>query len=128
MKSSRYDPLEQIDSDAWLALDESERQRFVVRYHRRRQIPLTNEIAHALIHVMVENQIALGDAYPAKGVLFRLMSEGLDRHEAVHAIGSVLSQTFFIAMNDENADRDLNADYLERLHSLSAESWRKESS
>ena len=120
-----YDPHEHINSHAWLALDESERTRLVVRYHRRQRIRLPNETVHALIHVIVENQVALGDAFPAKGVLFRLMSEGLDRHEAIHAIGSVLSETFFTAMSEENVDGDPNADYVEKLKVLSAESWRK---
>ena len=84
-----WNPHEHINSDAWLALDESERTRLVVRYPRRQRIRLPNGTVHALVHVIVENQVALGDAFPAKGVLFRLMSEGLDRHEAIHAIGSV---------------------------------------
>ena len=121
----QYDPHEHINSDAWLALDESERTRLVVRYHRRQRIRLPNETVHALIHVIVENQVALGNAFPAKGVLFRLMSEGLDRHEAIHAIGSVLSETFFTTMSEENVDGDPNADYVEKLKVLSAESWRK---
>ncbi len=126
MELLRYDPQEDIDSDAWLALDESERERLVVRYHRRRRIRLPNETVHALIHVMVENQVALGDAFPARGVLLRLMSEGLDRHEAVHAIGSVLSRTLFTALREKNVQGDLNADYIEKLKSLSAESWKKQ--
>jgi hypothetical protein len=63
----RYDPYEHIDCDAWLALDESERTGQVVRYHRRQRIRLPNETIHAAIHVIVENQVALGDAFPAKG-------------------------------------------------------------
>ena len=122
----RYDPHEQINSDAWLALDESERTRLVVRYHRLQRIRLPNETVHALIHVIVENQVALGNAFPVKGVLFRLMSEGLNRHEAIHAIGSVLSKTLFTVMNEQNVGGDLNADYMEKLTSLSAESWRKQ--
>jgi hypothetical protein len=125
MSFSRYDPYEHIDSDAWLELDESERTLLVVRYHRRQRIRLPNETVHALMHVIVENQVALGDTFPAKGVLFRLMREGLDRHEAVHAIGSVLSETFFTAMSEEKVSGDLNADYVEKLKTLSAESWRK---
>ena len=121
----QYDPHEHINSDAWLALDESERTRLVVRYHRRQRIRLPNETVHALIHVIVENQVALGNAFPVKGVLFRLMSEGLNRHEAIHAIGSVLSETFFPAMSEENVNGDPNADYVEKLKVLSAESWRK---
>ena len=124
----QYDPHKHVNSDAWLALDESERTRLVVRYHRRQRIRLPNETVHALLHVIVENQVALGNAFPVKAVLFRLMSEGLNRHEAIHAIGSVLSETFFTAMSEENVDRDPNADYVEKLKSLSAESWRKQAS
>jgi HD superfamily phosphodiesterase len=122
----QYDPHEHINSDAWLALDESERMRLVVRYHRRQRIRLPNETVHATIHVIVENQVALGDAFPAKAVLLRLMREGLDRHQAVHAIGSALSNMLFTAMSEENVDGNLNADYVEKLKSLSAESWRKQ--
>lgn len=121
----RYDPERHIDANAWLALDESERTRLIVRYHRREHILLPNETAHAAIHVIVENQVALGEAFPVEGVLLRLMHEGLDRHEAVHAIGSVLSETFFSAMSAENVNVDLNAEYVEKLRKLSAESWRK---
>jgi hypothetical protein len=126
MELMRYDPHEDIDSDAWLALDESEREQLVVRYHRRQRIRLPNETVHALVHVMVENQVALGDSFPVREVLLRLMSEGLDRHEAVHAIGSVLSSTLFTAMREKDADRDLNSDYIEKLKSLSAESWKNQ--
>jgi hypothetical protein len=126
MAFSRYDPDEHIVSDAWLALDESERMRLVARYHRRQRIRLPNETIHAAAHVIVENQIALGDAFPAKAVLFRLMNEGLDRHEAIHAIGSVLSETLFAVLSKDDEDGDPNAAYVEKLKSLSAESWRKQ--
>lgn len=122
----KYDPHEHVISDAWLALDESERKRLVERYHRRQRIRLPNETLHALIHVIVENQVALGDEFPAKAVLFRLMKEGLDRHEAIHAIGSVLSEQLFVVMSGQEAGGDLNADYIEKLKSLTAESWRKQ--
>ena len=122
----RYDPDKHVNPDDWLELDESERTRLVVRYHRLQRIRLPNETVHALIHVIVENQVALGNAFPVKGVLFRLMSEGLNRHEAIHAIGSVLSKTLFTVMNEQNVGGDLNADYMEKLTSLSAESWRKQ--
>jgi hypothetical protein len=117
---------EHIISDAWLALDESERMRSVERYHRRQRIRLPNETIHAVIHVIVENQVTLGDALPAKAVLFRLMKEGLDRHEALHAMGSVLSEKFFVVMSEQDAKGDLNADYVEKLESVTAESWRKQ--
>ena len=60
MELLRYDPRKHIDSDAWLVLDESERKLVFVRYHRRQRIRLPNETVHALIHLIVENQVALG--------------------------------------------------------------------
>jgi HD superfamily phosphodiesterase len=122
----QYDPHGHIDSDAWLALDESERMRLVRRYHRRQRIRLPNETIHAAVHVIVENQVALGDTFPTKAALLRLMKEGLDRHEAIHAIGSVLSEELFQVMSGQEAGSDLNADYMEKLKSLTAESWRKQ--
>jgi hypothetical protein len=65
----RYDPHEHVDSDSWLELDESERSGLVIRYHRRKRIRLPNETVHALMHVIVENQVALGDAFPARAVM-----------------------------------------------------------
>jgi HD superfamily phosphodiesterase len=122
----QYDPHGHIDADAWLALDESERMRLVRRYHRRQRIRLPNETIHAAVHVIVENQVALGDTFPTKAALLRLMKEGLDRHEAIHAIGSVLSEELFQVMSGQEAGSDLNADYMEKLKSLTAESWRKQ--
>jgi hypothetical protein len=113
MAHLQYDPHEHTDSDAWLALDESERMRLVERYHRRQRIRLPNETIHAVIHVIVENQVAIGDEFPVRAVLHRLIKEGLDRHEAIHAIGSVLSQEFIVAMGGQEAGGDLNADYIE---------------
>jgi hypothetical protein len=100
----------------------------VSRYHRRQRIRLPNETIHAVVHVIVENQVALGDEFPAKAVLLRLMKEGLDRHEAIHAIGSVPSEESFVVMSGQEAGGDLNADYIEKLKSLKANSWRKQSS
>jgi hypothetical protein len=124
----QYEPHEHINSDDWLALDESERMHLVRRYHRRLRIRLPNETIHAAVHVIVENQVALGDAFPAKAALFRLMKEGLDRHEAIHAIGSVLSEKLFVLMSEQEAGSDPNAEYIEKLKSLTAESWRKQAS
>jgi hypothetical protein len=66
----RYDPHEHIISDAWLALDESERMRLVERYHRRQRIRLPNETIHAVIHVIVENQVALGTHFRQRPCFF----------------------------------------------------------
>ena len=78
------------------------------------------------MHVVVENQVAMGDEYPAKSVLERLMREGLDRHEALHAISQLLAQEIFHALKRKNEELDLNARYIERLNKLTAEAWRNQ--
>jgi hypothetical protein len=123
--SMKYDPHKPIDPVAWLEIDESERIDSVRQYHQRQRIRLPNNNIHAIIHVVVENQVAMGDDYAAKSVLLRLMNEGLDRHEAVHAIGSVLAEEIFGVLKRKTSGTDLNTQYLEKLNRLTAESWRK---
>ena len=125
--SLQYDPDQPIDPGAWLEFDESERIEAVKEYHRRAKVRLPNANLHATTHVIVENQVAFGDAYPVKSVLLRLMEEGLSRHDAIHAIGLVLAERLFAGLKEEGAPADLNAEYLEKLNRLTAESWRKQS-
>lgn len=84
----RYEANEQPDSETWLQLDEIERVERVMDYHRRTRVKLANPKLHAMTHVVVENQLALGEATPVPTTLERLMDEGLDRHEAIHAIAA----------------------------------------
>jgi hypothetical protein len=58
----RYEVNEQPHSEVWLELDESERIDAVVDYHRRARVKLENPELHAMAHVVVENQAALGEA------------------------------------------------------------------
>src|SRR6188472_553313 len=91
----QYDADEQPDPDAWLDLDEAERIDLVIDYPRRMGAQLENPEAHAISHVVVENQVALRDATPVPETLGRLISEGLDRHDAVHAVGSIFMSVAF---------------------------------
>ena len=72
-------------------MDEAERIGLVTDFHRRAPIRLPNAQVHAVFHVIIENQLAMGDEIPVARTHDRLMSEGLDRHEGIHAIGSVLA-------------------------------------
>jgi SEC-C motif len=119
----RYDPLEAPDPKAWLALDEQARIDLVRDYHRRAGIGLPNDTVHAVLHAVVENQVALGDEIPVERTLQRLMSEGLDRHEAVHAIGSVLAEHVFDISKGAVTDEDPNSKYMARVEQLTAEKW-----
>jgi hypothetical protein len=78
----QYDAIEQPDPEIWLELDETERVDLVIDYHRRIGVQLESLELHAMAHVVVENQAALGEATPVPETLERLMDEGLDRHEA----------------------------------------------
>lgn len=115
-----YDPSEAPDPDAWLAMDEDLRRDAVERHHRRAGIKMPNLAAHALIHTVIENQIAQG-LEPVKRVMARLMAEGLDRHEALHAVGSVLAKRLYSMIKEQASD---SGEYLRAVEELTADKWR----
>ena len=121
----KYDPYISTDSDEWLSFDEGERAIMVEDYHERAGIELPNVHVHAAIHVVVENQVAMGDELPTKETLDRLMVEGLDRHDAIHAIGSVLSTHLFDLLKQEPKRGFDNEIYRRDLECLTAENWRR---
>jgi hypothetical protein len=104
--TSQYDPLEEPDPEEWLSLDEGERLLLVEDYHRRARVCLPNIKVHAAMHVVVETQIALGDEIPVPRMALRLLDEGLDRHEAIHAIASVLAGHMFDLTRTPQRDSD----------------------
>lgn len=120
----RYDPLEAPDPGDWLALREQARIDLALDYHRRANISLPNPTLHATVHAIVELQIALGDPIPAHRTALRLMDEGLDRHEAIHAIGSLLTK-FMLDLTDAPESADPNAPYYAALEELTAQHWRR---
>jgi len=124
----QYDPDKHPDPKEWLALDEDERLLAVEEYHKKRRIRLPNARLHAVIHVIVENQVALGDEIPAKPTLLRLVQEGLDRHDALHALGSVLAAHLFDLLKAGPQGADSNAKYFDGLRRLTVESWRQSGS
>jgi len=121
----RYDPLEAPDPEEWLELDEQERIDLVREYHRRAGIHLPNEKLHATLHAIVEAQIALKGETPAGRIAQRLIGEGLDRHDAIHAIGMVLAEHIYEMLKTTKSDKDPNAPYFAALERLTAEDWRR---
>ncbi len=120
-----YDPLDAPDPDEWLALDEGERLLLVIEYHRRTEVELPSEEGHSATHVVVENQAALGNGVPTQATLERLMREGLDRHDAVHAVGSVLLNHVQDILSRADEGPDPNTRYFDELQRLSAAKWLK---
>jgi hypothetical protein len=121
----RYDPTRPVDTEEWSQLDEGEQIELVEEHHRRAGIRLPNLRLHAGLHVTVENQVLLGEETPIAAALQRLMGEGLDRHDAIHAIASVLSSVVYDAVTRKEA-RDLKAVYYSEVSRLTAESWRSQ--
>jgi len=119
-----YDPLNGPDQREWNALDEDEHIMLVEQFHEDSNIQLPNLHLLSLIHVIVENQVAMGDQYIALKALERLMSEGLDRHDAIHAIGSVLTEYFHTTLQEKGGS-SYSEEYDSSLNALTAEKWRQ---
>lgn len=121
----RYDPETPPNSAEWLALDEGERIALVEAYHRDARIPLPKSArtVHAAIHTIVENQLAMDDQAVVRETMQRLLEEGLTRHDALHAIGSVLAELIADAFKEEPAPTDLNSPYQATLQELTSEKW-----
>jgi hypothetical protein len=121
----RYDPEIAPDSKEWLALDEGERALLVEQYHRdaRIELPKRARSLHAMIHTVVENQLALDDQAIVRGTLERLMRDGLARHQAVHAIGSVLIEYLNNLLHTETPSTDGHAPYYAALQQITPERW-----
>lgn len=119
----RYDPEVAPDAARWQELGEDEQIMLAEAYHRQAEIELPNTTVHAIMHVIIENQVAQGDELPVRRAIERLMGEGLDRHEAVHAVGSVLAAHLTDTLKAGAAN---NAAYNAAVERLTAESWRAE--
>ncbi len=124
-----YDPFVEPDPIDWLATDEQRRLDLITRYHRHEGFEAERSEVHAVMHAVVENQIAERDQLPVRRTLLRLMAEGLDRHDAIHAIASVLighineqlSETASEA--ERTSGDDINAPYFAELERLTAKGW-----
>lgn len=121
---ARYDPDGSPRPHEWLALGEADRLDAVAAYHQKRRVAVPNPQLHAAIHVVIENQLALGEPVVVE-TMARLQAEGLDRHEALHAIGSQLAEHLYQLMDERrDVQEPAYARYLERLHGLTAAAWR----
>ncbi|MCP5114778.1 MAG: DUF1841 family protein [bacterium] len=91
-------------------------------YHSRAGVEMPSPRSHAAFHTMVENQLAMELPAEAPLVLERLMGEGLDRHDAVHAIASVLAKYMHRAVR-RTTRGDPNSVYRRELRRLTAKKW-----
>ncbi len=121
-----YDPEVAPDSAEWLALEEQERIDLVEDYHRTARIDLPNVTVHAVVHSAVENQLAEG-LEPVVRAMARLMNEGLSRHDALHAIGCIVTDHLRRALNlkDKDYPKTAQASYNAAVDRLTVEEWHR---
>jgi len=124
MAAKRYNPHSAPDPEQWLAEEDSEQLDRVMRAHRKQGLDASQLKAHALFHTIVENQIAMGDATPVPEAMDRLMAEGLDRHEAIHAVASKLTKHLWDILRVETQPSDdLHEAYFNAVRQLTAKEW-----
>ncbi|MBD8527518.1 DUF1841 family protein [Pseudomarimonas arenosa] len=124
-----YNPSIAPVADTWLALPEMDRINLVEAFHQLSGDFGESLRLHASMHVVVENQLALGEPAETGRALSRLLAEGLDRHEAIHAIASVVCEHIFPVLK-ATAEAPVAFDsksYINALNNLSEKSWRGES-
>ena len=117
MPNTYYDPEQAPNAQEWLALDDQERVRLAQNYHVAAHIKVRNTKAHAALHALVESQIAHGTR-PVSRTMDRLQKEGLTRHDAIHAVGSVLASFLY---DSAHGQRELNA----KFDALTADAWKQ---
>jgi hypothetical protein len=57
--------------------------------------------------------------------LDRLMQEGIDRHEAIHAVATVLAEHMSDLARNSPPQADPNARYFAALEKLTVDTWRQ---
>src|SRR5690606_7169734 len=122
-----YDPNRPLPVAVWPTLDEDERLARIEAHHASPQCDhglAANPDLHATVHLIVENQVAVGDATPTAAAIDRLRGEGLARHEAVHAVGSVIAAPLFALVNDDSAPPPDAAATAAAIRDLTAAAWR----
>jgi len=119
-----YNPEHAPVANEWLEIDEDERLMLVEQYHRdaRIRLPKSARRVHATMHTIVENQLALNDE-PVVKALDRLMREGLTRHDALHAIGYLVSEQIYDILKHNETPDASKARYYAAIERLTAAAW-----
>ena len=119
----KYDPSKSPIPEEWNVQDEDELLNLIRTYHKRDGVSLPNLNLHAVIHVVVENQLALGVESVEK-TLDRLLADGVERHEAIHAIGSVLVEHLWTVMQEPSVSDVSHDPYFKALEALDPSDWK----
>ena len=119
----QYNPEVTQNPSDWLAMDEEDRIQLIEEYHHSKRIKMGSVKAHAMFHSMVENQIVEG-VESVVHAMDRLIKQGLSRHDAIHAIGSIIAEQFYEATNNEGTSGGSPQDrFNEKVNRLNAKDW-----
>ena len=121
----KYDPNKSMEPEEWLALDEPDRIELVRVFHEKLddEMPSDALSVHSSIHVIVENQLAMGvELIPE--TITKLTRQGLDRHEAIHAIGAIIAGDIFEMLKGNIQEFSLKK-YRRKLEKITAKRWIK---
>ena len=123
--SASYNLLVAPDPEEWLLLDEDERIDMVKAFHKKHRIRLPN----LQMHAMIENQIAEGEDAVVRA-MDRLLAQGLDRHDAIHALCWVFTLQLVEKMKSpsKSPEISLNDSYLAAVERVTAQDWRNSQS
>ena len=123
----QYNPAKNPGPEEWLALDELTRLDLISQFHEDHGEFGESMDAHAGIHAVVETQLAM-DVPNARSALGRLRRSGLTRHDAIHAIGTVLAEHMNeVVTNPDVSSDEANSRYYERLRTFTREDWLSDS-
>lgn len=117
-----YDPDKAPNPDEWLALGRQERIRLVERYYSGAGGYGGSLGIHAQVIATIETQLA-DKITPVKAAFMRLRDNGLGRHEAIRAIGTVLAGHIRKIKDPEDLESDANRAYFAELESLTTDTW-----
>ena len=111
-------------AEGWLTVPEEEQMERVSKYHELTTKPgqkPPNVRRHVGMHVLVEQQLASGVPQEATKALARLRKDGMSRHDAVHAIGFILTEHMQRAMETQQPVDE--AAYARELSGLTLAKW-----
>jgi hypothetical protein len=125
-----YDPndLRGPDPKRWMAASEDARVASIAHFHELTGAEYgENFELHAAIHGAIESQLAAGSPPELTGALDRLIKGGVNRHDAVHAVGAALATHLFDTARAEGDAPELD-DYVDALDALGQQPDNKRSS
>jgi hypothetical protein len=113
-----YDGDRAPDPRAWKDATQEERLGAVEAHHHalaRPHPPMPKPRVHAALHLVVEDQVASGEPPEVHRAIERLVTAGLTRHDALHAVGRVAADALDAALASGRFDA---AAYARALDSL----------